>query len=307
MSAGAVAARSRSRGLEGRAPSPWVLLSRVLGAELRKAMSLPATWVALTLTVLGTLAVTVLNARLNLGVVEQPAVQAVFDSVGLGAVGAAVLGVVRAAEEYATANAEADGGGPAAATMLAVPRRSAALTAKALSVVVLAAGAAAVTVPVALVLAHARTGEAFATALSGAVLGRWGGLGLYWVLTALVGLGFTVLCRSAVVPLVVLIGTNPVVTPTLLLAERFRARLWLPDAAGLRLFSWDAVALGTAAGDPAPTALPEHVHLAEPSAVAEATTLLDQALAPLAGGLVMAAWAGVLLVVAGLAFVRRDA
>lgn len=84
----------------------------------------------------------------------------------------------------------------------------------------------------------------------------------------------TVVVRNGVIPLVVLIGNSSILSISYLLSKLTRLALYLPDAAGARLFIRD---------DPSP-------HM----------------LGPVGGGSVLALWTIALLVVAHITFSRRD-
>jgi ABC-2 type transport system permease protein len=260
-----------------------VSAAATVGAELRKAVTLPAAAVAGAVTVLGCVGVSALNARhvadaLAAGRTDlvgyTSPVEAVFSAAPLGTVGAVVLGVTAVSSEYAATGAEAGGGRQIGATLVATPRRPVLLAAKALVVVLLVLGAAAVALPASIAVAQAVVGGPVA---ADAVLARSLGAALYWVLSALMAMAVAVLARSGTVPLLVLIVNSSAVSVSVLLAELTPLAFWLPDHAGMSLF---AGRLFVAA---------------------------DRALDPVTGALVMAAWTAALLAVAAVAFVRRDA
>lgn len=107
--------------------------------------------------------------------------------------------------------------------------------------------------------------------------GRWLGAAVYAILTALIALAITVLTRSGVVPLIVLVANGSVVSISFLLSKVTPLARYLPDLAGMRMI---------ADGD---------------------RMAVEDALAPLPGGLVMAAWTAALLAVAAVVLSRRDA
>ncbi|TDC57031.1 ABC transporter permease [Jiangella ureilytica] len=182
-------------------------------------------------------------------------------------VGAIVLGVVAVSSEYG-------GGRQIASTFAAMPRRPAVLAAKAAVVAVLVAAAAAAAFPAALLAARLVAGPG---PDADGVLGRAVGGGVYAVLTALIALAITVFARSGVVPLVVLVANGSVVSVSFLLYQVTPLARYLPDLAGMRMVA------------------------------GEDRLAIDDALAPVAGGLVMAAWTAALLAVAAVVLVRRDA
>jgi hypothetical protein len=88
----------------------------------------------------------------------------------------------------------------------------------------------------------------------------------------------TVLARSGVIPLVVLIANSSLVSVSILLTHLTPLAYYLPDLAGMRLFVAD-----------------------------DSLGLFAEALDPLTGALVMAAWALGLLALSAAVFHRRDA
>jgi ABC-type transport system involved in multi-copper enzyme maturation permease subunit len=254
-------------------------------AELRKAVTLPATWVALAVTLLGSVGVTVLNAvatrsALDSGERESRAFVSVFETAyaaaPLGTVGAVVIGVVVMSSEYTANRTDAGSGRQITATLAASPHRTRVLVAKALTVVLLVVVAAAATIPAGVGIARLIIGGGSpgTVALDDALL-RTLGATLYWTLTGLIALAITVLARSGIIPLVVLIANSSLVSVSLLLTSITPLAHWLPDMAGRRLFGGLSTVEGGLDAGP--------------------------------GALVMAAWAVALLAVAGVVFSRRDA
>jgi ABC-2 type transport system permease protein len=254
-------------------------------AELRKASTLPASWVAVAVTLFGSAGITVLNAvaartALDSGARESgelfSAFETAYAAVPLGTVGAVVLGVVVMSSEYAANSTDAGGGRQVTATLAASPRRTGLLVAKALTVVLLVALTAAATIPACIGVARLVIGSGPPETVSlDDALVRSLGAALYWTLTGLIALGITTLARSGIVPLVVLIANSSVVSFSLLLTNVTPLAHWLPDLAGRRLF----VGMPTVDGG------------------------LDAG----PGALVMGAWTLALLAVAGVVFSRRDA
>lgn len=265
-------------------------LLRLVAAETRKAATLPAVFAGLAVTVLGSLAVTLLNSfnvrnaavsgNLEL-VADTSPVETVFAAVPLGTVGAVVLGVVVISSEYTANSHDAGGGRQITATLAAAPNRLSVLTAKALVTVLLVGVSAAVTIPSCLLLAQAVIGDAAVEPNgAGGVAVRSLGAFVYWSLTALLALALTTLVRSGIIPMVLLIANSSLVSFSLLLSNVTPLARYLPDLAGTSLF------LGSD---------PEHY------------AAFDLVLDPLPGGLVMATWTLGLLAVAAVALHRRDA
>jgi len=264
-----------------------------VAAEWRKAVTLPATAVAMAVAVIGSVAITLVNSVTVRGalasgrpelVAYTSAPEAFFAAVPLGTVGAVVIGVVVVGSEYTVNSSDSGGGRQITTTLTAAPRRLPVLAAKALVAVGLVAVTAGVAVPASLALAHAVVGGAGANAGAAIVAGatatadtvvRAVGAAVYWALTALTALAVTVVTRNGIVPMTVLIVNNSLVSLSLLLSYVTPLARYLPDLAGIRLFAREHVAFG-------------------------------DALAPLAGGLVMAAWTFGLLAVAAGVLHRRD-
>jgi ABC-type transport system involved in multi-copper enzyme maturation permease subunit len=235
---------------------------------------------------LGSLGITVLNSlsvhsALRSGrpdlVAYTSSAEAVFSAVPLGTVGAVILGVLAVSSEYTANSPDAGGSRQLTATLAATPRRLALLAAKAAAVAFLILATAAITIPACLAVAHLVIGDPFATDTLGDTAARAAGAALYWTLTGLIALAITVLTRSGIVPLIVLIANSSLVSVSVLLAHVTSLAYYLPDLAGMRLFADDP--LGQ----------------------------FEHALDPLTGGLVMAAWTLGLLASSSATFIRRDA
>jgi ABC-type transport system involved in multi-copper enzyme maturation permease subunit len=261
-------------------------LPRTIAAELRKTATLPASLAAAGVAFLGAFGITLLNAfsvrnALRAGRPDSvgytsPA-EAAFSAIPLGTVGAIILGVVVISSEYTTNSPDSGGGRQITATLTATPRRHVLLAAKAGSLLLLVLALAAITIPACLTAAHLIVSGPPAPDALGATLARAAGAALYWTLTGLMAMAITVLSRSGIIPLIVLIANSSLVSVSVLLAHVTRLAYYLPDLAGTRLFADDQMGL------------------------------FEDVLDPLPGGLVMAAWALAFLAVASAVFTRRDA
>jgi len=230
---------------------------RVVHAELRKLLGLPPAWGALALGLVVAPVIAYLNRHVS-------SVDAGYQEFAFGMIGVIVLGVVAVSSEYRAESAEDAGTRQIVTSLTAVPSRVQLLAAKAgaltLTVTVLAAVTAAVTLTVA-------DAEITAARVLGAII--------YWVLTALLATGITLLTRSGVVPLVVLILNTTVVSVTYLISKVLSAAGYFPDLAGSRMFIRGG-----------------HV---------------DLGIAPATGGLIMCGWTAVVVTAGAVAFCRRDA
>lgn len=255
---------------------------RAVAAELRKAATLPSTVVGAAVAVLGCLGVSLLNAVGVRQAVEagEPqlvawtsAAEAAFSALPLGAVGAVVIGVVTMSSEYTPNSPDAGGGRQVAATLAAAPGRLLLVPAKAVCVALLVAMTTATAVGSALAAAYAVLGGAGSDPAD--VAARASGAILYCVLTALLALAVTVLTRSGLLPLIVLVVNSSLVSVSFLLSRLTPLARYLPDVAGVGLFARD--------------------------------TAIDDPLGAVPGGVVMAAWALAALGLSAVWFARRDA
>lgn len=259
----------------------WYLFA----AELHKTVTLPAVWAGAGVALLGSTVITLLNAfgvraALEAGQLSRVAFtspfEAAFAAMPIGVVGAVVVGVVAMSSEYTANSTDVGGGRQISATLTATPRRARVLVTKAIAVALSVGAVTAVTMPVTIGVARAVIGDAGAeTVTLGEAVTRCLGGTLYSTLMGLIAFAITVLTRSGIVPLIVLIVNSSLVSVSLLLTRLTPLAHWLPDLAGRRLFG--------------------------------GVSTVEGGLDAVAGGLVMSAWTLALLLVAGFVFARRDA
>ena len=254
---------------------------RLLRVELAKLLRLPSARGAIVAGLVLAPALTLINSiAIRRLIREGDAVAAAnlpdagFMDLAFPVIAAIVLGVVAVSSEYLAGSEESGGGRQIYTSLLAVPSRVRFLLAKTGALALTVAALAAVTATLTVVISHAALGE-LAAPLTGRILLRILGVVLYWVFAALLACGATLVTRSGVVPLAVLIMNNSVVSVTYLLAKVIPAANYLPDLAGARMFLHNA----------------------------ESTWRIG----PVAGGLSMAGWALAALGVGALALHRRDA
>ena len=251
---------------------------RIFKAELFKLVSLPAIWLALGLLVPATVgAITSVSAldAINRGTETAAGVDAGYQELAFGVVGVIILGVAAVSSEYFTESEEAGGGRQITASLTAIPSRLGFLLAKTAAVALVSMLLAIAAYAATMAVLHVILGGYFP--LPGARdLPRLAGVVCYWVLTALLALGITVLTRQSVIPLALLITNTSVVTVTYLLTRITPLANYFPDMAGIRMF----------------------IHQVPDSNVD---------ISPLAGGMVMTAWTVALLLVSAIVFCRRDA
>ncbi|GII84536.1 hypothetical protein Ssi03_25260 [Sphaerisporangium siamense] len=249
---------------------------RALAAEASKLASLPAVWIAAAVGVLLPSLIAVMNSAAARGATVEPAgTNTGYYELAFGVVGVIVLGVVAVSSEYVTESAELGGGRQITTSLTVVPSRLRLLLAKMSAVAIAGALLAVVAVVATMGAVRFVLGE-HAPALGVEDVPRLAGVVFYWVGTALLSSGITVLARHGVVPLAVLIANTSVVSVTYLLTKVTPLANYLPDLAGSRMFV---------------------------RKLARDTVEIS----PLTGGLVMAAWVAGLLGIAALVFIRRDA
>ncbi|WP_037312135.1 ABC transporter permease [Amycolatopsis orientalis] len=244
---------------------------RAYRGELRKLTSLPSVWAAVAVGVVVPAALTFLNAKSAIAANRGGNVDLGFQELAFGVVGAVILGVVAASSEYTSEGESAGGGRQITTSLTVVPSRRRLLIAKLAAVSTAVAVLATVSSAVTLSNVEALIGDGAGT--SGLV--RLPGVVLYWVLTALLAFGLTLLTRNGILPLTVLILNTSVVTVTYLLTKLTPLAVFFPDLAGIRLFIRQMD--------------------------------LPVRLSPVTGGLVMTAWVAALLTAGFLVFTRRDA
>lgn len=241
---------------------------RALRAELIKLVSLPSGWVALIAGLVIPTGICVITS-----LTSQPGPDTGFSELAIGVLGAIVLGVVAIGSEYTTEGEESAGGRQITTTLTAIPSRTRLMIVKIITVMIVVTALAIVAVLLAHTTVHLLLGSQ-APDIDGETLARAGGAVAYWVMMALLGFGLTVLTRNGIVPMAVLVANSSAVTVTFLLAQNFPVANYLPDLAGMRMFT---------------------------------TLHTSVEINPVAGGFIMAAWVAAMLVAAGIVFVRRDA
>ncbi|MEU6645174.1 ABC transporter permease [Saccharomonospora sp. NPDC046836] len=259
---------------------------RYIDAELRKLVSLRAMFVAAGICVVAAPALAVLNAgsiraRLDAGdtssLADWPTSQAGSEVGLLAAVAAVVLGVFAISSEYAAGASEVGGGRQIVTSLTCVPRRGLLFAAKAIALAVVTAPLAGFGIAAGIAAAQLRLGEYGNSARQLADALGWRPLGavVYCVCTALLALAITTITRNGLIPLVVLIINSSVVSVSILLSRLTPLAKFLPDAAGLQLFAYNAA--------------------------------IEDPLSPAMGGVVLAVWTAAALLAGATVLVRRDA
>lgn len=241
---------------------------RALRAELSKLATLPSIWLAVAAGLVVPTGISVITSLTTTSGSDTG-----FSELAIGVLGAIILGVAAIGSEYTAEGEESAGSRQITTTLTAIPSRARLLVAKVAAVVIATALLALVAIALVFTTVHLLRGPD-APAPSGDTFARAGGAAVYWVLMALLGFGLTVLTRNGIIPMAVLVANSSAVTVTYLLAQRIPAANYLPDLAGMRMFT---------------------------------TIRTGVDIDPLTGGLVMTAWVVVLLIAAGAVFTRRDA
>lgn len=238
---------------------------RALRAELSKLATLPFAWLAFAAGLVVPTGIAVITS-----LTSDPGPDTGFAELAVGVLGAIILGVAGIGSEYTTEGEESAGGRQITTTLTAIPSRTRLLLAKTVAVIIATVVLAVAAIAVVFGTVHLLLGTDAPT-LDGQALARMGGAVTYWVLMALLGFGLT---RNGIIPMAILVANSSAVTVTYLLAQSFPAANYLPDLAGMRMFT---------------------------------TVRTGVEIAPLTGGLIMTAWVAALLIAAGVVFSRRDA
>lgn len=241
---------------------------RALRAELSKLATLPFTWLAAAAGIIIPTGISIITSATS-----TPGPDTGFAELAVGVLGVIVLGVNAIGSEYTTEGEESAGSRQITTTLTATPSRMRVLLAKAGAVIIATALLAVVAIAIVQATVRITLGDA-APALDADAFVRMGGAALYWVLMALLAFGLTVLTRNGIIPMAILVANSSVVAVTYLLAQNVPAANYLPDLAGMRMFT-----------------------------TIESSVVIP----PVTGGIVMAGWIAVLLIVAGVVFSRRDA
>ncbi len=241
---------------------------RALRAELSKLASLPFAWLGFAAGLVVPIGITIITS-----LTTTPGPDTGFNELSIGVLGAIILGVSAIGSEYTTEGEESAAGRQITTTLTAVPSRLRLLLAKIGAVIIATTILAAIAIAAVFATTHLMLG-ANVPPLESDSFARMGGATLYWVFMALLGFGLTVLTRNGIIPMAILVANSSAVTVTFLLAQSFPPANYLPDLAGMRMFT---------------------------------TINTTVEIAPVVGGLVMAAWVAALLIAAGTVFTRRDA
>ncbi|WP_054940648.1 ABC transporter permease [Paenibacillus ihuae] len=245
---------------------------KAFNAELSKMFSLPGIWLAFLIGAVAPAVIAALDsiaqkAEIIAGVSTRLS-EVGYIGLALGVQGVIILGVLAVSSEYLTESSESGGGQQITTSLTAVSSRLHFLLAKAGAVIGLSILLCIVAIITTVSASHLILGEytpAFEwSRLIGAVC--------YWIFTALLAFGFTVLTKNSTIPLAVLMINSSVVSFSVLLSKVTKLAFYLPDRAGIDMFM----------------------------------SMSDRIHTPFTGGLVMFTWVVVLFIVAIVVFHRRD-
>ncbi|MFC4069264.1 hypothetical protein [Actinoplanes subglobosus] len=195
---------------------------------------------------------------------------AAFQPLGIGLLGALILGVVVVSSEFTSTGEDAPGARQLQATLAAMPRRGRLVAAKAAALSLVVAVQGAVTAVATLALSRMVLGDLVPSPSPG----RAAAAVLYWVLMGLLAYALTLIFRNGIVTLTVLIVNISVVSVSYLLTKVTPLAAYLPDIVGAHMFL---------------------------------NEVGDVRIAPVTAGLVMIAWVGALLALGAWLFGRRAA
>ena len=249
-------------------------ISHLVRSESTKLLTAPSTWVISAATILGTWPQAWSNAAAYSLPPDDPRLfgeptPVAFHGFALAGFGYTFVVILGAL----WAAGEYGGTRQIQATLTATPNRGRVLAVKLALLAALTALIAVLSMGGAIMITHAAADDGVhPLLLTPEIWALIGGLTAAWVLTALIAFALGLLARSAILPLIALL-------PLVIGLGDFLASIWdvaayFPITAGSALY--------TAPGS-------------------------DGVLGPATGGLVHAAWAAVLVTVAGVAFARRDA
>ncbi|MGK5682767.1 hypothetical protein [Actinoplanes sp. URMC 104] len=243
-----------------------------MSAELRKLLGLPTAWTGLVLGLIAAPALVFVNTPGVRRAIESGQIDDLgYENLGIGLLGALILGVVTVSSEYTSTGDDSPGAHQMTATLLAMPHRRRLLAAKAAALVLVVAVQGALTASATVLLTQVMLPE-YAPPFD---LVRIAGAVLYWVLLALLAAAVTLIFRNGVITLTYFIVNSTVVSVSYLLTKLIPWAAYLPDIVGAHLI---------VRGDPAAVAI-----------------------GPVTAALVMTAWVAAFLAVAAWLFHRRPA
>ncbi|GIP50647.1 hypothetical protein J53TS2_42380 [Paenibacillus sp. J53TS2] len=245
---------------------------RAFNAELSKLFSLPGIWLSLLIGAFAPALIAALDsmaqrAEIIAGISTRLS-EVGYIGFALGVQGVIILGVLAVSSEYSIESSESGGGQQITTSLTVVSSRLHLLLAKAGAVIVVSILLCILAIMTTISATYLVLGE-YTPAFEWSKLF---GVVCYWVFTALLAFGITVLTKNGTIPLAVLIINTSFVSFSFLLSKVTKLALYLPDRVGIEMFMLTG----------------------------------DQFLSPFMGGLAMFAWVVVLFITATIVFNRRD-
>ncbi|MUG86264.1 ABC transporter permease [Paenibacillus timonensis] len=245
---------------------------RAFNAELSKLFSLPGIWLSLLIGAFAPALIAALDsmaqrAEIIAGISTRLS-EVGYIGFALGVQGVIILGVLAVSSEYSIESSESGGGQQITTSLTIVSSRLHLLLAKAGAVIVVSILLCILAIMTTISATYLMLGE-YTPAFEWSKLF---GVVCYWVFTALLAFGITVLTKNGTIPLAVLIINTSFVSFSFLLSKVTKLALYLPDRVGIEMFMFTN----------------------------------DRFLPPFMGGLVMFAWVMILFIVASIVFSRRD-
>lgn len=246
---------------------------RAFHAELSKLLSLPGIWLALIIGAVAPAVIAALDSIVEKGEiiagVSTRLSEVGYIGLGLGVQGVIIIGVLAVSSEYLTESSESGGGQQITTSLTVVPFRLYFLLAKVVAVTVISILLCIVAMVTTVLVTRLILGEY-------APVFEWSrliGAVCYWIFTALLACGITVLTKNGIIPLTVLMINSSVVSFSIPLSRVTNLAFYLPDRAGIEMFM---------------------------------TPFTGEFHTPFIGGLIMFTWVAVLFIVAAIVFHRRD-
>ncbi|MBM6996296.1 ABC transporter permease [Paenibacillus sp. DXFW5] len=245
---------------------------RAFNAELYKLFSLPGIWLSLLIGAFAPALIAALDsmaqrAEIIAGISTRLS-EVGYIGFALGVQGVIILGVLAVSSEYSIESSESGGGQQITTSLTVVSSRLHLLLAKAGAVIVVSILLCILAIMTTISATYLVLGE-YTPAFEWSKLF---GVVCYWVFTALLAFGITVLTKNGTIPLAVLIINTSFVSFSFLLSKVTKLALYLPDRVGIEMFMFTG----------------------------------DRFLSPFMGGLAMFAWVVVLFITATIVFNRRD-
>lgn len=214
---------------------------KAIYSEFYKFFSLPSAWLAFLISIMVSPTVAIINSYSVLSDLKRSSSFNVsssigFQELGFGVAGVIILGVIIISSEYFTESEESGNSRQITTSLMSVPSRLKLLLSKCVVVTISSAICAIIAIFITFVAIKLILGP-YAPVIGVKEVTRFIGVIYYWILTGLLAFSITVFTRHGVIPLTLLIMNTSVVTFTYLLTKITSLANYLPDMAGLRMFT----------------------------------------------------------------------